>query len=1006
MLDNGPVYDRLFLLPGVPCYATVMNHKDAFDEAYAKLNAEQRQAVDAIDGPVMVIAGPGTGKTQVLALRIANILDKTDTPADGILCLTFTNSGVRAMRERLARLIGPAASRVTIATFHSFAIGLIEKHFAALGFDEPPALIDDHDAVLLADEILETGEWERLRTRAGGAHNFRDLKSLISLLKRERITPDMLAAEIEREIEALKSDPASISSRGASKGQLKKDVIDAIDRLGRTLEAARFAKAYDEALRERGLADYDDVLEYAVRIASVSDDARDSIREQYLYVLVDEHQDSSAVQNEFLSRVWGDVERPNIFAVGDDRQLIYGFGGATLEHFEGFRQAFPGTRTISLVENYRSMQNVLDTADALLASSIVKARLKGRAGEAHPVRLVEAAYPRDEILAAGLAVKRVIEDGVPESECAILVPKNAQVRTAQAILADLGLKAATGAKSSFFSLAETKTLISLLGALAHSLDHDRIAQLVFDPVLGVPPLDAHRFLKETNGKPTLESLAEADGAIGALGQKLLPLLAFSADPYRLVQELGTHFLFAGREHDMLLKAIESVRTMLHLALARMERQKNLTLGDFVSFLARLEEYGQDFPLAAFAADDGVKVMTLHASKGLEYESVWIAHLDEKSLMGSKRMGFALPASVAEKVAAKDELTAKRELYVAITRAKRRCTLSYAKEANAGGSLALARIVADLPSELLEKVSADETEKELLAHDPLVYAEAHPAEADHDAVLFARKIVAESFKDRPVAVTHLNNFFSCPWKWYFRNFLRLPEPESEALLFGSVAHASIEALIKSGSLAAAEKDAVIERELDRARVYDASMRKRFMRDALGVLANFESAHLPGIGGEFSIEKEIRYRNPEIPDVEATGKIDLAEALADGTVRVTDFKTGKVKKKSEIEKAGEEGRLSDMLRQLAMYSYLFENSKEKVRVSSSRLVFVEADGDDANAVYETAIEPEQIRMLENDIKEYAVLLASGEWTARPCDFKPDQFKKECPYCSLMESSHAQK
>lgn len=127
-----------------------------FKEAYSKLNAGQKKAVDTIEGPVMVVAGPGTGKTQILTLRIAQILDKTDTSADGILCLTFTNSGVRAMQERLRTYIGPAASRVVISTFHSFGMKLLEEFYSHLGFETAPKLIDDLESVSLCDEILHT----------------------------------------------------------------------------------------------------------------------------------------------------------------------------------------------------------------------------------------------------------------------------------------------------------------------------------------------------------------------------------------------------------------------------------------------------------------------------------------------------------------------------------------------------------------------------------------------------------------------------------------------------------------------------------------------------------------------------------------------------------------------------------------------------------------------------------------------------------------------------------
>ena len=182
-----------------------------FETEYKKLNPSQKEAVDTIEGPVMVIAGPGTGKTQILALRIGNILLKTQVKADSVLCLTFTNSAVKAMRERLGKYIGSEASKVKIATFHSFGLDMIEKYFEVLGFKEVPKLLDESENAVFFDEILETEHWEYLRPRGDRTRYFQDLKSIISLLKRERITNEEFKDAIEREIKNLSEDEENIS---------------------------------------------------------------------------------------------------------------------------------------------------------------------------------------------------------------------------------------------------------------------------------------------------------------------------------------------------------------------------------------------------------------------------------------------------------------------------------------------------------------------------------------------------------------------------------------------------------------------------------------------------------------------------------------------------------------------------------------------------------------------------------------------------------------------------
>ena len=176
---------------------------NAYKLAYKGLNTEQKRAVDTIDGPVMVIAGPGTGKTQVLALRIAHILSQTDTPADGILCLTFTNAGVKAMRERLLRYIGPAATKVKVSTFHAFALEVIEEFHEVITQNGVPTLLEDAASVALFDELLHSRQWKYLRPRANPSMYFRDLKSLISLLKRDRVTPDAFRLLVSQDIDRI-----------------------------------------------------------------------------------------------------------------------------------------------------------------------------------------------------------------------------------------------------------------------------------------------------------------------------------------------------------------------------------------------------------------------------------------------------------------------------------------------------------------------------------------------------------------------------------------------------------------------------------------------------------------------------------------------------------------------------------------------------------------------------------------------------------------------------------
>jgi len=983
---------------------------NVFEEEYRKLNLSQREAVEAIDGPVMVVAGPGTGKTQILALRIGNILKKTDVGADSILCLTFTNSAVRAMRDRLHKYIGGAASRVEVMTFHKFCAEIIEEFYSVLHFDVAPRILEDTEGVSICDQILRENEWKHLHPRGDIGRHFKELKSLISLLKREGLSPSNFLKEIENEIEAIKKDPENISTRGESKGKLKKEFTEKMEGLERTKEIVNFYELYEKKKQEEFLMDYDDTILYALEIMKQGEEARALVCEKYMYVLIDEHQDSSGSQNGLLKAIWQGEEKPNIFAVGDDRQLIYAFGGAKMSHFEEFKSMFGKTKIIFLTDNYRSTQNILNTADALLTSSFSDKKLVATVKENHNLKLFECDYPRDEIILCGLEIKEKLKNKqqVDINNCAVLVPKNKQVVSAIKVLKDMGLKVASMQSLSLFEAPEFEIMSQVLKICQNSDDAVSLAETILNPITGIPVLSAHEYLYKKRGKDISlqnmfsrqENLFEDNKELKNWIEKLKNLvsLSISADVYELVQMVGDEVLIkTAKEHEELVRRIEVVRSLLHLALSFTEKKskesKN-SLSEFIAFIERLRTYGEDIPLAVFGSDEGVKVMTLHASKGLEFDYVWIAHLDEGSLMKGKRRNFKLPESVALKVEEKDEIAAKRELYVAITRAKRFCHLSYSRFSYSGQNQELSKIVSDLVAkgDIFERFSFKETENKILAHDQKTYVVSNKEKDSVNVLEKLKKMVAKEYVDTNVSVSMLNNFFECPWRWYFRNLLKLPEAKSESLEFGSAVHSAVDKLLKLKKIPTGkEMEKVAEGN----------------KEILKIISNWAEKRLPEISDHRENEKSISFHAKEFPRLNIYGKIDLVEELRDKDVRVTDFKTGNPRKRSDIEKLDEEGRMSDYMRQLAMYSYLFEQSrKEKVKVSESRLEFLEAPPaqagkNDKSYFYDTVISGEQIDLLIKDIKDYDSLVKEGRWVDRPCNFK--SFGKQgavCEYCKLAE------
>ncbi|MDB4984098.1 MAG: UvrD/REP helicase, helicase / ATP-dependent helicase PcrA [Patescibacteria group bacterium] len=988
------------------CYTFRM--QSAFKTAYEKLNKEQKLAVDTTEGPVMVVAGPGTGKTEVLALRIINIVSENRAKANEVLCLTFTNAGVRAMRERLSRYIGGQSVQVRVSTFHSFASDIVEKNFSVLGFFAAPKLMDETDSISISDEILETNVWEHIRPRGNGAMYFRELKSLVSIMKRERLSPNDFRSAIDAEIKSLQEDPASISSRGETKGQIKKEIQSKIDGLERSREVVSFYEKYEEAKRERGFMDYDDVLEYAVKIAEESEDVRADLQINFQYVLIDEHQDSSGVQNQFLRAVWGDVEQPNVFVVGDDRQLIYGFGGASLDYFEDFRTMFGHTKLITLVENYRSTQVILDTADKLLSSVMADGKLKSNVAGDAPVVISECDFARDEILLAGIRIKKFIDDGIDPNHIAILVPKNKHVKSAAITLRGMGIAVAEGGSTSLFSAADSVAFRRVLGIISAPFSPVLIAESVLDEISQIPPIVAHRFLRDANtrnlsiddlvGKEQPTLLPETD-PVRAWGEKLSSFISLgNSDVTRIIQTVADELLFkTATDHATLIRRIEIVRSFIHLATSQLERNPNVSLIEFLEYIDRLQEYGSDIPLAIIAGDSGVRIMTLHASKGLEYEAVFIAHMDEKSLGGKNRSGFTLPESILEKIEDRDEEVLKRQIYVAITRAKRFCTISYARKGYTGGDQSLSPIFADMDA---VRETTTQAESIILAHDPKIYGISISETAVATKSDIA-KLVAGEYEKQRISVTHLNNFFECPWKWYFRNFIQMPEPESESLIFGSIVHSVIEEILKSRIIPdeKAIKE-IISRVADNQCKNYRHLVITMTRQAIPVISSWVKNILPEFSKSYETERNVFFRDLKFPNLSMTGKIDLTERFPDGSVIVSDFKTGSSKTKPSIEKITDEGRMSNYMRQLAMYSYLLNGAEKGTHVAESKLIFLEAKSGDKNAIYRTHITDHEIESLIKDISDFDQALKSGSWTDRPCNEKSYGGNTECEYCKRME------
>ena len=319
--------------------------RDRFREEYRKLNDQQKLAVDSIDGPVMVIAGPGTGKTQILAARIGKILLETDTAPGNILCLTYTDAGAIAMRRRLLSFIGPDAYKVHIHTFHSFCNDIIQEN---LPLFEKTVLdpISELERIQLFKVLIDG--WPKnhplKRYRGDVYYEMNNMQSLFSTMKREGWTPEFINRKVDEYLKGLPEKDDFIAKRATreyKKGDVRTDrIAEETERMDKLRAAVAEFQPFQELMRRRNRYDFDDMINWVIRAFEENKDLLATYQERYQYILVDEYQDTSGSQNRLVNLLIGYWDQPNVFVVGDDDQSIYRFQGANVENMLEFATGY------------------------------------------------------------------------------------------------------------------------------------------------------------------------------------------------------------------------------------------------------------------------------------------------------------------------------------------------------------------------------------------------------------------------------------------------------------------------------------------------------------------------------------------------------------------------------------------------------------------------------------------------------------------------------------------
>ncbi len=1030
-----------------------------FEKRYKQLNVAQRSAVDTIDGPVMVIAGPGTGKTELLGMRVANILKKTDTLPQNILCLTFTEAGSVAMQKRLTSIIGRDAYNVSIFTFHAFGSEIMNKYREYFYNGANFQLADDLARHGIITEILDSLEYNNpLRSKMNDEYTaIDDILSALSDLKRAGLTDeefrklldasqstveiagpllsDVFSQRISKTTrDALESilprienideamplaSVASLSSVLA--GSIRHAIEDAdnhekitppitawkkewmtsdvdktqVLKLKKTLPKLRalnhIYSLYLQAMTRTEMIDYDDMIMQVVHAIEINDDLRYDLQEKYQYIMVDEFQDTNMAQMRILHNLTNNPvveDTPNILVVGDDDQAIYGFQGAEIGNILNFKDTYPKTELITLTDNYRSVQPVLDSAREIIVQG--NGRLEARIPEidktltSHSVdkkivaEITSFKTPHDERKWISSSIKALIESGTKPNQIAIIARKHADLISLLSYMTNENITISYDRRDDILDNELIQQLV-LVGTIVHNIStgkHEQanvlLPQLLSHPAWNVDAdiiwevsLTAHKNREQwlqimQKNKVTKDIfdwlVATAKQSENLPLERIIDVLIGHQAPEGVSKSPLKEYYFS--DQKMLGDASDYIAHLENLATIRQKLRDHVAsitspkLVHFLEFIdANRKAHVRITSLRHIGEDDNaVQLLSAHGSKGLEFEHVFIVNSTdttwgEKARTQASVITFPPHLRLQKNRGDYDERL--RLFYVAMTRAKNGLHISYANENDANKEMLQAAFLLDSPLELKrdEETTANNSHRE--AAEQLWYA---PIVNVPSAT--KREYLAPILASYKLSATHVNSFVDItnggPQHFLLNNLLHFPSAPSANASYGTAIHGTLQQVhdhLRSTGAPLPQEDILQEFEKRMEKMsFNETERQHYLQRGYDALNAFMESSQSRFTQSQIAELDFSRQDVYINDAHLTGKLDVAEMnkeTLDATV--IDYKTGGILSDWEKGNKFQKIKAYKYRQQLLFYKLLVENSRDWKKYTMHRgiLQFVEPD-----------------------------------------------------------------
>ncbi len=1028
-----------------------LQQAEAFEAIYEGLNEQQKMAVDTIEGPVMVIAGPGTGKTQILGARIGKILLETDTAPENILCLTYTDAGAIAMRKRLINFIGSSAYKVNISTFHSFCNDIIQDNLSL--FDKTSLdPISELEKIELLKKLIDGFDKNNPLKRYRGDiyYEMSNLSKLFSAMKKEGWTPTYLIEKVEDYIKEIPFRDEFIYKRKYKQfeaGDLKQGQVDAeMEKMEKLKAAIACFNVYQQLMKDKNRYDFDDMINWVINAFKENKKILAQYQERFLYILVDEFQDTSGTQNELVQLLVNYWEQPNLFVVGDDDQSIFRFQGANVENMLYFQNQYAqDILTIVLENNYRSTQPILDASSIVINNNQERLvnKIKGLEKKliaSNPENLINPvepnviAYqvPSDEMIDITEQIVSLINNGVAPNQIAVLYKEHQYGEEIAHFLMQKKIPVFTRRTANLLDQILIKQIITILDYLNCELDQPyEGANLLFEILhfkwWKISPITIAKITVEANQlkygnsenafrKVLVDKTLQVQGSLFQEGG--VPELAKAVQVLEsLISEVPNVTLLnlieqilqktgiiqavlqspnKGFELDVITKFFDFIKEETH-------KRPSLHLKDLVEMIALMQKEGIRLSLPiTTGGETGVNLLTTHGSKGLEFEYVFVAgtnaHFWEKK-RSSNNTGYTLPDSVLSSLENGDDKEELRRLfYVAITRAKKQLQISYALNKNDGkvaeASQFIIELMNDSSNNIIDKTITDELKMsyKLLHLQSTQVPEIGQLEAD---------FINPRLEAFTLNVTALNNYLQCPLHFYYNSLIKVPAGKSEATTFGSAVHDALNKLFKKMQ----ERDNLFpsKQELVQDFVYYMNRHreaftqvefKNKKEHGETVLNNYYDMYVDSWNK--TVTTEYRINNVVVNGIPLKGAIDKIEFNGKQVV-VIDYKTGSVENAKDKLIAPNEKNPNggNYWRQAVFYKILLNHHPKNWEVTSAEFDFVEPNK-------KKQFEKVTITISDADITTVTQQIQSVWEKIQQKDFYTGCGKDECHWCNFVKNN----